>query len=81
MILEQGEPEAVQHGSVVPASMPWVVSAKSAAALDAQLVRLTEAGELPSTDVAFTLAGRSRFGHRAVLVDGVEVARGVASEG
>ncbi|MEU6974055.1 type I polyketide synthase, partial [Kitasatospora aureofaciens] len=81
VILEQGEPEAVQHGSVVPASMPWVVSAKSAAALDAQTAQLARMDGLSALDVGLTLAGRSRFGHRAVLVDGAEVARGVASEG
>ncbi|WP_043390262.1 ketoacyl-synthetase C-terminal extension domain-containing protein, partial [Kitasatospora aureofaciens] len=81
VILEQGEPEAVQHGSVAPASMPWVVSAKSAAALDAQTAQLARLDGPSALDVGLTLAGRSRFGHRAVLVDGVEVARGVASEG
>ncbi|MGW2378530.1 acyltransferase domain-containing protein, partial [Kitasatospora sp. NPDC001683] len=80
VILEQGEPEAVQDAAVVGA-MPWVVSAKSEAALDAQVARLAELGELPAADVAFTLAGRTAFPHRAVLVDGVELARGAAAEG
>ncbi|WP_188306477.1 type I polyketide synthase, partial [Streptomyces sp. CBMA123] len=64
-----------------PGLVPWVVSAKSEAALDAQLVRLTDADELRAADVAFTLAGRSALPHRTVLVDGVEVARGVAADG
>ncbi|MEE1781537.1 polyketide synthase dehydratase domain-containing protein, partial [Streptomyces sp. SP17BM10] len=60
---------------------PWVVSATCEAALDAQVARLTELDELQAADVAFTLAGRTAFPHRAVLVDGVEVARGLAGEG
>ncbi|MFJ9846850.1 SDR family NAD(P)-dependent oxidoreductase, partial [Kitasatospora sp. NPDC101155] len=74
---ESAEPEK----EAAPGLLPWVVSAKSEAALDAQLARLTNAGELPSADVAFTLAGRSALPHRAVLVDGVAVARGVPADG
>ncbi|MGA5822918.1 SDR family NAD(P)-dependent oxidoreductase, partial [Kitasatospora sp. NPDC094028] len=74
---ESAEPES----EAAPGLVPWVVSAKSEAALDAQLARLTDAGELPSADVAFTLAGRSALPHRTVLVDGVELARGVAADG
>ncbi|WP_188307786.1 type I polyketide synthase, partial [Streptomyces sp. CBMA123] len=81
VILEQAEPEAVPDAAETAGAMPWVVSAKSEAALDAQLARLAELDELPSADVAFTLLGRSLFPHRAVVVDGVEVARGVAAEG
>ncbi|MFJ3221692.1 beta-ketoacyl synthase N-terminal-like domain-containing protein, partial [Kitasatospora sp. NPDC086801] len=81
VILEQAEPEAVQDAAVTPGAMPWVVSAKSEAALDAQLARLTELDELPAADVAFTLAGRSVLPYRAVVVDGAEVARGVESVG
>ncbi|MFJ9847690.1 beta-ketoacyl synthase N-terminal-like domain-containing protein, partial [Kitasatospora sp. NPDC101155] len=81
VILEQAEPEAVQGAAVTAGAMPWVMSAKSEAALDAQVARLTELDELPAGDVAFTLAGRSLFPYRAVVVDGAEVARGVASVG
>ncbi|MFE2408019.1 SDR family NAD(P)-dependent oxidoreductase, partial [Kitasatospora sp. NPDC059408] len=81
VILEQAEPEAAGDAPVTAGAMPWVVSAKSEAALDSQIARLGELGELPAAEVAFTLAGRTAFPHRAVLVDGVEVARGLAGEG
>ncbi|MFE2408021.1 type I polyketide synthase [Kitasatospora sp. NPDC059408] len=73
------EDAAADDPSVVPGVVPSVVSAKSEEALDAQLERLAGVGGSP-VDVALALAGRSRLGHRAVLVDGVEVARGVAGE-
>ncbi|MEE1781458.1 acyltransferase domain-containing protein, partial [Streptomyces sp. SP17BM10] len=60
---------------------PWVVSATCEAALDAQVARLTELDELQAADVAFTLAGRTAFPHRAVLVNGVELVRGTAADG
>ncbi|MFB7733093.1 SDR family NAD(P)-dependent oxidoreductase [Streptomyces sp. NPDC056112] len=68
----------------VPGALAWPVSAKSGAALDAQVERLRESADaLPALDTAYTLAtGRSHFEHRAVLLaaDGAltEVARGVA---
>ncbi|MEE1781570.1 acyltransferase domain-containing protein, partial [Streptomyces sp. SP17BM10] len=80
VILELPE-SAETENEAAPGLVPWVVSAKSDAALDAQLARLTDADELPAADVAFTLAGRSALPHRTVLVDGVEVARGVAADG
>ncbi|WP_052861852.1 MULTISPECIES: type I polyketide synthase [Streptomyces] len=70
-----------------PAVVPWPVSAKSEAALDAQLGRLTAfaAGTDAAgrADAGYTLAtARSLFEHRAVLLasgDGVpEIARGTA---
>ncbi|WP_142281302.1 type I polyketide synthase, partial [Mycobacterium palustre] len=55
----------------VPA-VPWVVSAKSASALTSQAGRLAEHvrahDDLNIADVAWTLAGRSNFEHRAVVV-------------
>ncbi|MCV7443169.1 type I polyketide synthase [Mycobacterium paraense] len=55
-----------------PAVLPWVVSAKSASALRSQAARLASHvrahGELDSADVAWTLAGRSSFEHRAVVI-------------
>ncbi|MFJ3219623.1 SDR family NAD(P)-dependent oxidoreductase, partial [Kitasatospora sp. NPDC086801] len=80
VILELPE-SAVPESEATPGLVPWVVSTKSEVALDAQLARLADAEELPSADVAFTLAGRSALPHRTVLVDGVEVARGVAADG
>ncbi|MBL1102783.1 type I polyketide synthase, partial [Streptomyces coffeae] len=67
--------------------VPWLVSAKSEAALDAQIGRLPsvpDSGVL--MDVGFSLAtSRSVFGHRAVLLASdevlVEVARGEAADG
>ncbi|MFJ8473294.1 SDR family NAD(P)-dependent oxidoreductase [Kitasatospora sp. NPDC094011] len=73
------EEAAVEPSSVVPGVVPWVVSAKSEAALGAQLARLATVDGSP-VDVGLSLAGRSRFRHRAVLVDGGEVARGAAVE-
>ncbi|ORW33304.1 polyketide synthase [Mycobacterium paraense] len=63
--------ESRQSGPA-PAVLPWVVSAKSASALRSQAARLASYvrahGELDSADVAWTLAGRSSFEHRAVVV-------------
>ncbi len=54
--------------------VPWVISAKSPTALAAQAARLAEHvrshGELDAADVGWTLAGRSAFEHRAVVVGG-----------
>ncbi|WP_443080849.1 type I polyketide synthase, partial [Streptomyces sp. PTD9-10] len=66
---------------VAPGVLPWVVSAKSEAALDAQMEQLAGLDGLRPVDVGHSLAaGRARMAHRAVLVEGVEVARGVAVE-
>ncbi|HEY2084797.1 MAG TPA: SDR family NAD(P)-dependent oxidoreductase, partial [Mycobacterium sp.] len=55
-----------------PPVVPWVVSAKSAAALAAQAARLTESigarDQLDIADVGWSLAGRSTFEHRAVVL-------------
>ena len=52
--------------------VPWVVSAKSAAALAAQASRLAESigarEQLGIADVGWSLAGRSTFEHRAVVL-------------
>ncbi|OBH98098.1 type I polyketide synthase [Mycobacterium sp. E2733] len=54
--------------------VPWVVSAKSLSALGSQATRLAEhvrqRGDLDAGDVAWSLAGRSNFEHRAVVVGG-----------
>ncbi len=64
-------PRQVRPGLPVVA---WVVSAKSASALGAQAGRLAhhvaERAELDVADVAWSLAGRSAFEHRAVVLDG-----------
>src|SRR3984885_4704656 len=63
----------VADGPKVPA-VPWVVSAKSASALGLQAARLANHvrahGELDVVDVGWSLAGRSTFEHRAVVVGG-----------
>ncbi|MGW2162056.1 SDR family NAD(P)-dependent oxidoreductase, partial [Nonomuraea sp. NPDC001699] len=75
-------PQAPSGGSVVV--VPWVVSAKSEAALAAQLDRLLSYGSHANpADLGHSLlTTRSEFAHRAVLLataDGVtEIARGVA---
>ncbi|GGP44551.1 hypothetical protein GCM10010214_16800 [Streptomyces abikoensis] len=80
VIVEQA-PEAVDAGAGVSSSgglVPWVVSAKSESALAEQVERLASVTAEP-VDVGFSLAaGRSVFDHRAVLLAGDEVARGVA---
>ncbi|MCZ0973672.1 acyltransferase domain-containing protein [Streptomyces albulus] len=94
VILEQPPAEPVpaapaDHPTRTPAVLPWVVSARSATALDAQLARLREfaAGHpgLPPAEVAHSLVtSRATFDHRAVLLaapDGLaEVARAEARE-
>ncbi|WP_338932910.1 SDR family NAD(P)-dependent oxidoreductase [Streptomyces netropsis] len=90
VIVEQAPPVAAsaERPDVVPGVVPWVVSAKSEAALDAQLDRMRSfaadgAQDAASVDVGFSLAtARSAFEHRAVLLSSaegvVEAARGVA---
>ncbi|BBX45076.1 type I polyketide synthase [Mycobacterium cookii] len=69
--LESAEPSV--HTPVAPPPVvPWVLSAKSATALAAQASRLTEfvsaRDELAAEDVGWSLAGRTAFEHRAVLL-------------
>ncbi|MDQ1487255.1 MAG: mycoketide-CoA synthase, partial [Actinomycetota bacterium] len=55
-----------------PAVIPWVLSGKTEAAVSAQAARLldhlTSHPDLDVADVAWTLAGRSTFDHRAVVL-------------
>ncbi|HZC10669.1 MAG TPA: SDR family NAD(P)-dependent oxidoreductase, partial [Mycobacterium sp.] len=55
-----------------PPVVPWVLSAKSETALASQASRLAEfvgaRDELPAEDVGWSLAGRTTFEHRAVLL-------------
>ncbi|MGH3551133.1 MAG: type I polyketide synthase, partial [Mycobacterium sp.] len=64
--------QALAEVPVKPPAMPWVVSAKSAAALGAQAARLSKfvdaRPELDPADVGWSLAGRSVFEHRAVVL-------------
>ncbi|WP_272491135.1 type I polyketide synthase, partial [Streptomyces pacificus] len=84
VILE--EPPAPEPPAPAPkaphgrAPAPWVVSAKSPAALRAQIERLAE---LPgdAADIGYSLvSARSLFEHRAVVLDGTEIASGAAAD-
>ncbi|HVQ98332.1 MAG TPA: type I polyketide synthase, partial [Mycobacterium sp.] len=72
VIIEAVPPVEVVAPVVAPAVVPWVVSAKSAAALRGQAARLGEfvraREQLAAADVGWSLAGRSGFEHRAVVL-------------
>ncbi|HVQ97245.1 MAG TPA: type I polyketide synthase, partial [Mycobacterium sp.] len=84
VIIEAVPPVEVVAPVVAPVVVPWVVSAKSAAALAAQAVRLGEfvgaRAQLAAADVGWSLAGRSGFEHRAVVLgaDRAELLAGLA---
>ncbi|MET9836173.1 type I polyketide synthase, partial [Streptomyces sp. NPDC006385] len=71
VILEQA-PEVERAAVVEPVAVPWVLSARSAEALREQaaklLAHLGGESEFSPVNVGFTLAGRARFEHRAVVV-------------
>ncbi len=73
-------PEVSEPVPAEPVSVPLVVSAKTPESLDAQLLRLSDVDAAPQ-DIGFSLLSRSSFAHRAVVLDGVELARGVAKPG
>ncbi|MFJ8234048.1 type I polyketide synthase, partial [Streptomyces sp. NPDC094448] len=86
-IIEQAPPaeappaEASEAPSPKPSAVPWPVSAAGPAALADQLTRLTAhaVGRDP-LDIGHSLAtSRTALAHRAVLIDGTEVARGEAA--
>jgi polyketide synthase 12 len=72
VIIEECPPAEPTESAPQPPVVPWVVSAKSAAALAAQAARLAESiggrEQLDITDVGWSLAGRSTFEHRAVVL-------------
>jgi mycoketide-CoA synthase len=72
VIVEAAPAVEVREGRGGFPVVPWVVSAKSLAALGSQAVRLAEYvrahPELDVGDVGWSLAGRSSFEHRAVVV-------------
>ncbi len=71
-------PWGAQSGSIQGAGVPWLVSAKSEASLAAQVERVRALSGDP-VDIGFSLATtRALFEHRAVLLDGAEVASGLA---
>ncbi|WP_189062341.1 type I polyketide synthase, partial [Micromonospora parathelypteridis] len=84
VILEEPPAEVAREVSV-SAPVPWVLSARSEAALRDQAGRLSDFvaahPEVSPVDVGWTLAGRARFEHRAVLTAGsFEVSPRVAVE-
>ncbi|HZN19849.1 MAG TPA: SDR family NAD(P)-dependent oxidoreductase, partial [Micromonosporaceae bacterium] len=69
LVLEQAPTPDPAGGTGPAGPVPWLLSARTAAALQAQAVRLADAArELPPADVAHTLARRARLEHRAVVV-------------
>src|SRR5271168_4611917 len=72
VIIEECPPAEPNESAPQPPVVPWVVSAKSAAALAAQASRLAESigarQQLGIADVGWSLAGRSTFEHRAVVL-------------
>nr|QEO74739.1 short-chain dehydrogenase/reductase SDR [uncultured bacterium] len=82
VILEEAAADICQS-QPVPSKAPWLVSAKSEAALQAQvdqLLTFVESRDLDPADVAATLATRSAFAHRAVLDNHTEIASGTAAD-
>nr|WP_241718348.1 type I polyketide synthase [Streptomyces sp. CNQ085] len=83
VLLEQPPTAAEPNRAPATALLPWVVSARTEAALDAQIARIRSAADgLDTRDVAWTLAARAALEHRAVLhPDGsTELARGLAAD-
>ncbi|GAA2977890.1 type I polyketide synthase [Streptomyces fulvorobeus] len=97
VLLEQAPPaeeadEPATAPELAPTTVPWPVSGRDEAALDAQLARVRALADVPGRDpldVGFSLATtRSTFEHRAVLLAAageggalVEAARGVPGKG
>ncbi|MEV6907555.1 type I polyketide synthase [Amycolatopsis sp. NPDC051071] len=80
VIIEQAEPEESTSDTAVVSTdvVPWVLSAKSEAALRDQAVRLKSVADLDPVDVGLSLAlSRSRFEYRAVLTG--DLTRGLAA--
>ncbi|BCB79291.1 hypothetical protein Pflav_057010 [Phytohabitans flavus] len=84
VIIEQPASQEEPAEVAPQVTVPWPVSARSAAALDAQIERL-RALDLPAAGIGLSLTSRSVLDHRAVLLadgDGIaEIARGVAKSG
>ncbi|OBA64063.1 polyketide synthase [Mycobacterium sp. 1100029.7] len=72
VIVESAPAQELREAAPTPAVVPWVLSAKSLPALQSQATRLASHigadQEIDSADVAWTLAGRATFEHRAVVV-------------
>src|ERR1700742_2576711 len=74
VIVESAPAAPPRSETARPMVLPWVLSAKSASALASQATRLAEHvdahDDLDVADVAWSLAGRATFEHRAVVVGG-----------
>ncbi|MFD9544606.1 type I polyketide synthase, partial [Streptomyces sp. NPDC060022] len=89
VILEQApdpQPQPPLATQQTPDLVPWMISAKSHTALQAQIARLrsfvAERPELDPVDTGWSLATtRNQLQHRIVLGDGDVLATGVAGEG
>ncbi|MER5898384.1 type I polyketide synthase, partial [Streptomyces sp. NPDC001876] len=89
VILEQApepEPEPTVVTQQAPGLVPWVISAKSEAALRAQVEQLrsfvADRPELDPVDTGWSLATtRNQLPHRIVLGNGDVLATGIAAEG
>ncbi|MFF7125260.1 SDR family NAD(P)-dependent oxidoreductase, partial [Streptomyces sp. NPDC008240] len=85
VVLEQPQDVAVasSEGAVVsPGVVPWVVSGKTEDALEDQIARLHACADERPADVGLSLVrSRSEFAHRAVILNGTEVVKGLARAG
>ncbi len=74
VIIESAPADQPREAGPRRPAVPWAISAKSAPALTAQAARLAEylgaREDLDVADVAWSLAGRTSFEHRAVIVGG-----------
>jgi mycoketide-CoA synthase len=72
VIVESAPAEDSREATPAPVVVPWVLSAKSLSALGSQAARLAAHvgadDSLDVADVAWSLAGRATFEHRAVVV-------------
>ncbi|MBX7454697.1 type I polyketide synthase [Mycolicibacterium sp. 3033] len=72
IIEEAPESPVVAEGPTVSGPIPWVLSGRTEATVSAQAARLVahlqSHPELDPVDVAWTLAGRATFAHRAVAL-------------
>ncbi|NKE64122.1 type I polyketide synthase, partial [Lentzea sp. PSKA42] len=74
-----GGPDGIDTaGSIPSGGVPWLVSAKSAISLDAQVERVLQLDGDPR-DIGYSLALKTQFDHRAVVLGGQVVAKGVVS--
>ncbi|ORB15344.1 type I polyketide synthase [Mycobacterium noviomagense] len=84
VIIEAAPAAEPRQNAPKPAVVPWVVSAKTASGLAKQAARLSQHlaahPELDPADVGWSLAGRSAFEHRAVVLgaDGEQLRAGLA---